>query len=219
MSPDSLSKPTSFRQSGAFDSVVAVALFVVFDRVAGLPFAIGAATLWSVKAAVVKHRRHERLGWLLPITTVYLVVRGVIGIVTDSRAVYFGISIATKYAIGLALIGSVLIGRGLLRTYAPKLFEFPLHVITDPIYISTMNRLTIGAGIYEFASATSDIWLYNNAPKGGYVLIRILVNWVSAFVAIFGAIIYADSRLKKIPNFPGLLALAEATLEGKHARS
>ena len=40
-----------------------------------------------------------------------------------------------------------------------------------------------------------------------------LVSWISAFVVMFGAIFYADWRLRRIPGFGGLLELAEATLE------
>ncbi len=49
--------------------MLSVAAFVVLDRVAGLPWAIGGATLWSLKATYTKHRRGQRVGWLLPVTT------------------------------------------------------------------------------------------------------------------------------------------------------
>ena len=203
----------SLKESGALDSFIQVAAFILLDKFVGLPWAIAGATLWALKATYTKHRKGQGIGWLLPTTTLYLIARGTIGIISDSRAVYFGIGIGTKALIGLGLIGSVVIGKGLAATYVHKVLPFPEEVRTHRIYISVMNRLTVLAGCYEIASAGSDIWLYNHSSKGGFVLIRILVNWVSAFVCMFGAILYADTRLKRIPGFGGLLELAEATLE------
>jgi len=202
----------SFRESGAFDSIISVAAFVLLDKFVGLPYAIAGVTVWSLKVTYVKHRKHQRIGWLLPVTTLFLIARGAIGIIFDSRALYFGTGIAAKAALGLGLIGSVLIGKGVGAMYAHRVLPFPEEVRAHRIYRSTLNQLTILAGCYEIGSAGSDVWLYNHSSKSGFVLIRILVNWVTGFVVIFGAILYADTRLKRIPGFAGLLELAEETL-------
>jgi len=206
----------SFRESGAFDSIISVAAFILLDKFLGLPWAIAGATAWSLKATYVKHRKGLRIGWLLPTTTIYLIIRGTIGIITDSRAAYFGIGIGTKAAIGLGLIGSVVIGKGLGTMYAHRALPFPEDVRAHRIYRSTMNQLTILAGCYEIGSAGWDVWLYNHSSKSGFILIRMLVSWISAFVVMFGAIFYADWRLRRIPGFGGLLELAEATLEHRN---
>jgi hypothetical protein len=189
----------SFRESGAFDSLFSVARSSA-RPIPGTAVAIAGATIWSLKVTYVKHRRGQRIGWLLPITTLYLIIRGTIGIVTDSRAAYFGIGIGTKAAIGLALIGSVVIGKGVGVMYAHRVLPFPDNVRAHRIYRSTLNQLTVLAGCYEIASAGWDIWLYNHSSKSGFILIRMLVSWVSAFVVMFGAIFYADWRLKRIPG-------------------
>lgn len=212
VSPRPVGRPSSFRESGGYDSLISVVAFIAADRLFGLPWAIAAATAWSLKASYTKHRRGQRVGWLLPITTAYLVARGIVGI-AFGRGVYFGISIGTKYAIGLALLGSVLVGRAVLRLFVHKALPFPDDVRAHPIYISTMNRLTVVAGLYELASATADVWLYHNTPKGGFVVLRYLANSVTSFVCIFAAVIYADTRLKRIPGFAGLLELVESTMQ------
>ena len=97
-----------------FDSLMPVIIFIGLNRLAGLPWAITGATLWSLKVAYTRKRRGLTIGKFLPIVTAGIIARGVIGIITDSEAVYFGIGIATKAAIGLALIGSALIGRNLV---------------------------------------------------------------------------------------------------------
>ena len=68
-----------------------IVLFVGLNRLAGLGWAVLGATVWSIKAVVGRRRRGEAVGKFLPILVGYLVVRGIIGILTDSDAVYFGI--------------------------------------------------------------------------------------------------------------------------------
>ena len=87
--------------------------------------------------------------------------------------------------------------------YAHRVLPFPDEVRVHRIYRSTMNHLTLLAGCYEIGSAGWDIWLYNHSSKSGFILIRLLVSWVSAFVAIFGAIFYADSGSSASPASAG----------------
>ncbi len=197
-------------QGGAMDSVVSVALFLLVRRALGLPAAIIASTGWSLAATVRRRRKGLPVGKLLPLTTAFLVVRGVIGIVTDSEAVYFGIGISTKAAIGVVLIGSVLARRALLTVYVPRVLPFPPSVVAHRIYRSTFNQLTVLVGLYELASAAWDVWLYNNSSIDGFVLIRLGTGWLSAFIGIFVAVVYADWRLRKIEGFDGLLPMLES---------
>ena len=211
-------QPRTLKGSGALDSVGSVAAFLVGNRVGGLGLAIALVTAWSLVAIVRRHRNGIGIGKLLPITTAYLVGRGIIGLATGSKAVYFGTSMATKVLIGLVLIGSVVIGRSLLGRYAPLVIPFPAFVIEHLRYRRTMGHLTLLAGVFQIGTACWDLWLYNRTSTSGFVLIRLLVNYAAGFVVIFGGIVYADLSLRKIPGFDGLLAVLEeatGTLSGK----
>ncbi len=211
-------RPRGFGGSGAVDSFGSVAAFMIGNRLSGLGLAIGLVTAWSLVAVLRRYRSGIGVGELLPITTAYLVARGVIGLATGSKAVYFGTSIATKVAIGLVLIGSAVVGRALLPRFAPLVIPFPSFVVTHPYYYRTLRNLTVLAGFYEIATAVWDVWLYNRTSTNGFVLIRLGVSWVSGFVVIFGAIIYADASLRKIPGFAGLLAVMEELTESLSAK-
>ena len=211
-------RPRGFGGSGAVDSFGSVAAFMIGNRLSGLGLAIGLVTAWSLVAVLRRYRSGIGVGKLLPITTAYLVARGVIGLATGSKAVYFGTSIATKVAIGLVLIGSVVIGRALLPRFAPLVIPFPSFVVAHSRYYRTLRNRTVLAGVYEIATAVWDVWLYNRTSTNGFVLIRLGVSWVSGFVVIFGAIIYADASLRKIPGFEGLLAVMEELTESLSAK-
>lgn len=213
-------RPAGLGGSGAVDSIGSVAAFMIGNRLSGLGLAIGLVTAWSLIAVLRRYRSGIGIGKLLPITTAYLVARGAIGLATGSKAVYFGTSIATKVAIGLVLLGSVVVRRALLPRYAPLVIPFPAFVLAHERYYRTLRNVTVIAGIYEIGTAAWDVWLYNRTSTNGFVLIRLGVSWVSGFVAIFGAIFYADTSLRKIPGFEGLLAVMEdltASLNAKKA--
>jgi len=192
-----------------FDSLMPVILFIGLNRLFGLPWAIAGATAWSLKAAYSRKRRGLTIGKFLPLITLGIITRGVIGILTDSEAVYFGIGIATKAAIGVVLIGSAVIGRNLIATYAPMLFGFDAATVAHPIYKRSMDRVAWVAGIAELMSAGFDVWLFNNSSIDGYLLIRFIVNWPFTTLVLMGSMLYLSRQLDKIPGFPGMSELLD----------
>jgi hypothetical protein len=191
------------------DSIMPIVLFIGLNRLAGLGWAVLGATVWSIKIAVTRRRRGEVVGKFLPILIGYLVVRGIIGILTDSEAVYFGIGIGTKACIGVALIVTSLIGRPFLG----RVFHLALPVDratrAHPAYLQMTSRLTVVLGIWQLLTSVWDIWLFNQTSVDGYVLIRALVGWPAGFILTIGGFWYANRALRAVPGFPGLMHLLE----------
>ncbi len=194
-------------RSRVWDSILPIVLFVGLERLWGLAAGVAGATLWSLKVVVGRRRRGEEVGRYLPILVAYLLVRAVIGIVTDSEAVYFGIGIGTKAAIGLALIGTVVTGRPFLARYAHLVVPFDRATRDHPRYVRVMGHLTVAMGVYQFLTSAWDVWLFNQTSASGYVLIRFLVGWPAGTLACMVAFFWADRALRKVPGFPGVLDL------------
>ena len=97
-----------------WESVMPIVLFIIFNRLLGLAQAIVAATVWSVAISIRRYRNGHPIGKFIPIVTAGIVTRGVIGIITDSEAVYFGIGIGTKASVGIGLISTALLFLDLL---------------------------------------------------------------------------------------------------------
>ena len=201
--------------SGGMDSVISVIAFMVANRLGGLGWAIAASTAWSLKAAYTRRRKGIGIGKLLPITSTVLVIRGIIGIATDSKAFYFGSGIAIQAGIGLALLISVIIGRSFIGEFAPRVLPFPGHVAAHPLFRSTMARLTLVAGAYELTKSGWDVWIYNNSSTNGFVLFRFLAGWLSGVIVITGCIVLSDRRLRRIPGFEGMLPMLESMNPGR----
>ncbi|MED5397513.1 MAG: hypothetical protein VX782_04155, partial [Actinomycetota bacterium] len=132
-----------------------------------------------------------------------------VGIWTDSEAVYFGIGIGTKAAIGLALIGTVVRGRPILTRYAPAVVPFSPDTQAHPAYRRVMARLTVLLGAYQLVTSTWDVWLFNQTSTDGYVLIRFVVGWPAGTAATMAAFLWADRSLRVVPDYPGLLELMD----------
>lgn len=207
--PPASSRPAALDPSQTLDNLGLIAIFLIANQLAGLRWAIAGASLWGARSMIMRKRRGSPIGKFLPILLLYLVVRGGLGIIFDSEDVYFGIGIATKVAIGLVLLGSVLIGKPLMNRLVPLVFPFDDEVKEHRIYHSTMSHLTLLGAAFELFSSVWDVWLLTNASVTGFVLIRFLVGTVLGIVVFMGAFFYAQRRLDKIPGFEGLLKMLE----------
>ncbi|MDP6176222.1 MAG: DUF3159 domain-containing protein [Acidimicrobiales bacterium] len=207
------------QRARTIDSIMPIVAFVLLNRLAGLGWAVLGATTWSVKAAVSRHRRGEGVGWYLPTLVVYLVVRGVVGILTDSEAVYFGIGIGTKALIGAALVGTAVVGRPFLGRVLHLAIPLDAETMAHPVYLRVVSRLTVALGLYQFLTSAWDIWLFNQTSADGYVVIRAVVGWpVGMAVSLLG-FWYFDRALRAVDGFPGLLALLDPDLAAEEGSS
>lgn len=196
-----------------------IVAFIILNRFVGLGWAVLGATAWSVKAAVSRRHRGEGVGWYLPTLVVYLIARGVIGIVTDSEAVYFGIGIGTKALIGAALIGTVAVGRPFLGRVLHLAVPLDAETMAHPVYQRVVGRLTVALGAYQFLTSAWDIWLFNQTSVDGYLVIRAVVGWPVGMVVSLLGLWYFDRALRAVEGFPGLLVLLDPNLADEEGSS
>ena len=203
---------TSYRR--LIDSVAPVAIFLLLNRFAGLGWAVAGATVWGVQASVRRTRRGEAIGKFLPLLIVYLLVRGLIGIITDSEDVYFGIGIATKAAIGLGLVGTVIFRRSFLSQVLPIVLPFKAETIKHKVFSRVMAQMTVVLGLYQILTSIWDIWLYRQTSVDGYVVIRTLVGFPAGFIASLLGVFYIDRSLRRADGFKGFVDLLEIEENG-----
>jgi hypothetical protein len=184
------------RQRGIETALPALA-FVGANALGGLNWAIAATTAVSIGATLVRHRRGERLGWLLPLTALYLVARAIVGITTGSEDVYFGIGIAQTYALGVALLVSVAIGKPVLSYLVPLLLDVPPHVLAHRSWRRVCVVLTTLWGIQQIAIASFHVWLLARSSANGFVIIRTIVGWPLTAVGLTVALLWAAVHLER----------------------
>ena len=203
---------TSYRR--LIDSVAPVAIFLLLNRFAGLGWAVAGATVWGVQASVRRTRKGEAIGKFLPLLIVYLLVRGLIRIITDSEDVYFGIGIATKAAIGLGLIGTVIFRRSFLSQVLPIVLTFKAETIKHKVFSRVMAQMTVVLGLYQILTSIWDIWLYRQTSVDGYVVIRTLVGFPAGFIASLLGVFYIDRSLRRADGFKGFVDILEIEENG-----
>lgn len=174
------------------------------DRIAIILMTLGAG--WSV---LQRKRRGVAIGWWIPSLAAYLFFRGIAGLIWGED-VFLAIGIGLKVALGLAALISVLIGKAAAGLLAPLVLPFDEGTKAHPIYISTMRNLTLGYAIYQLVTVGFEIWLLGETDSGSsFLLIRTIIGTGAGFFGFLGAVFYADRRLRKIPEFSGVMEMFE----------
>ena len=195
------------------DQWMPVLLFLGFYNIVNIEMAVIASTIWSIKAAVTRHRRGLKIGMMLPTVTGYLLMRGGVTIAADrgwvdfgisTEGVYFGIGFATKILIGLVLALTIIRGRSFMAWIVERVLNLPDGMAQDPRYISAMAMATWFIVAFEILTAIWDIYLYNNTGVNAFIITRYGVNFILSFVSIMGGLIYIDRKLRPIPGYLGL---------------
>ncbi len=190
-------------------SFVPVLVFLAVNRLAGLRWAVVAATVWSLKVLIDRRRSGIPLGRFIPALTAAVLLRGAIGAITGSETVYFGLGIATKYLGAAVLLGSVVIKRPLATLAAPYVLDMPARLAENPRFRSTMAIITAISGVYYALSATFDIWLFRRSSVEGFVVVRFLANWPLGVVAIVAILAVAQRGMAGIPEVAPLATMIE----------
>lgn len=196
-----------------WESIMPIVLFIVFNRTMGLAQAIIAATVWSLVISIRRYRNGHPIGKFIPIVTAGIVIRGVIGIITDSEAVYFGIGIGTKATVGLGIFATAILSRTYLTKQIKKIIYSNKFSTDHPAFQTGVNRVACMLGLALLISSGFDIWLYNNASVDGYLIIRFFVNWVYTTAVIIVVAYYLEREWGKIAGFPGISSLLKGEWE------
>lgn len=209
--------PRAYQQGGAAEGLLPILGYVVGDQVgsriwgdlAGDRIAIVAMTLASVWAIVQRLRRGSGVGWWLPTISLYLLLRGIAGLLWGED-VFLAAGIGVKVLLGLAALGSVLVRRPAAAELAPMILPFTAEQQTNPTYVSTMRVLTLSYALYQLITVGFEIWLLGETSSGtAFLVIRFLVGTVATFVGFGVAMFYVDRRLRDVPGFPGVMRQLE----------
>jgi intracellular septation protein A len=197
---------------GFFDAVVPVALFVALDAFAGLGWAMGVATAWAVGMAIYRGVRERRSSVLVWVALVYVLARGIAGVVTDSKVVYFGPAIAQTALIGLVFVGSVFVRRPAVGYIAPIVYPFQDVVRRHPAYRRAMTHLTVIWAVYLLARVVLDAWLLKNLSASSYVVSRALISWPCLLALFVFSLRYPRRVFRREPELLPYVEAAERHL-------
>lgn len=195
--------------ASSFQSAAPALVFLALNQFAGLRWAVVAATVTSFKVLVDRRRSGAPLGRFMPLLTVAIVGRGILGAATGSETLYFGLGIGAKFAAAAVLLGSVVAGRPLAAYAARRLLVLPEGADRHRSFRSTMAIVTTIAGVYYATSAAFDVWLFGRSSVQSFVLVRLVANWPFGLVAVGTIALVARRGLRRVPGLAPLETLIE----------
>lgn len=193
---------------GVVDGVVPVVLFLTVDALAGLGWAMGAATGWAAGLVLWRLVRRQRTGVVVWVALAYVLARGAAGILTQSKVVFFGPGVAQTGLLGLVFLGSVVVRRPAVGYIAPVIYPFEDFVREHPAYRRAFTHLTLIWSAYLLAHVVLDVWLLKSVSASAFVALRSVISW-PVLLALFVFSLRYPRRVFR--REPALLPYVEAS--------
>jgi len=148
---------------------VPMALFYLGWYTEGRSAAFALALGWALMLVGYRSVRRQRIPAMLILTTVLLVLRTAIALMSGSTRLYFMQPVATTCIIGLLFLVSVAAGRPLITKLAADVFPLPTEVAEHADVREHFRKLSfLWAGIY-FVNAAVTLLLLLNLPVSAFV--------------------------------------------------
>ena len=170
-------------------TLVPMALFYFGWYVQGHSTAFALALGWALTLVGWRSIRRQRIPAMLVLTTVLLVLRTTIALMSGSTRVYFMQPIVTTCVIGLLFLVSVAAGRPLITRLAADVFPLPTEVAEHEDLREHFRKLSfLWAGVY-FVNAAVTLLLLLNLPVSAFVATHSFVGlgiiWAGVAMTIY----------------------------------
>jgi intracellular septation protein A len=155
------------------DAFGPLAVFFACWKLIALPVGIVAAMLFG--AAVYAHeRRNERPAMIVRVALVLVLIRGVVGLASNSARVYLAMEIGIDALIATVVLGLLAAGRPLAELFAQEVFPLPPEMSGSDAFKRAMRTITLVWGIYFLARSLVRLSALLTLTTDGYVLVASL---------------------------------------------
>lgn len=202
---------------GFFDAVVPITLFAVLNSTVGIASAIAASTVWALGMGVYRLTRQGQSSVFIWVGLAYVLVRGVAGLTTHSKIVFFGPGVVQGGLIGVVFFVSLLFRRPAVGYIAPIIYPFEEFVRRHDAYRRAFTRLTLMWAVYLVAKALLDVWLLNTLSASAFVVVRSVIAWPMLIGLFVISLRYPRRVFRRVPELLPYVEAAEGRLPGKVA--
>lgn len=180
------------------DGLAPQGVFLALNSTLGLRWAIAGASLISIAIAIFRKMRRQSIGWVLPISVGFIVLRGTAGIVSKSDAVYFGPGIANNFIVGAVFVASVPVGKPIIGLIAPYVYPLTEENKLHPLFRKITGRLTLLWGIYTLLMGVFQWWLLVSTTTNQFVVVRALVGWPTTIALTVFSFWYPRVQIRRL---------------------
>ena len=189
-------------------TVVPTSLFYVGWFTQGRSMAFVLALSGALTVVAWRSVRRQRVPAMLILTTMLLVMRTAVGLMTGSTKVYFVQPIITTVLVGTLFLVSVAAGRPLIKRLAGDFLPLPKEVEDHHDVRAHFRKLSLlWAGIY-FMNATVTLLLLMNLPVTTFVATKTIaclaITWCGIFLTFTSSmrVLRAVGVVGKAPATP-----------------
>jgi Protein of unknown function (DUF3159) len=198
----------------AFGPVLA---FYIGSELAGLVVGIVLASAVGI-ALDVYERRRGRGGTLALVSVAFVLVQAVVGLATDSAAVYLAQPVVVGAIWGLANIGSAIIGKPLAGVLADAWYPFPPAVKSSQTYRHIFSVESVVWGVYLLARSGIRMYVLASGSIGGFVAVQFATGLPFSIALVAWSIWYAVRGFDRSTEWDGTESAA-ATAPRPSART
>lgn len=152
--------------------LVPVLVFVGLLQLAGTTSALIGALTWSILALGRRHVRAERASGILILTTLGLTARTVAALATGSLFVYFIQPTVATALVGLAFVGSVVIGRPLAERLMLDMCPMDDETRSHPTLRRFFSHFSLWWGFTSAINFGITLWLLLSHSPTTFVLVK-----------------------------------------------
>jgi hypothetical protein len=181
--------------SGIVASLGPSVAFLAASQWFGLIPGMVAATVLSVALILYRRSRRQAIGWLLPISLGYVVVRGIAGVLTGSENVFFGFGVATSAVVALAVAATAFTRHPIAGYVLPIVVRYRHLSMDHAAYRRVAAQVTLVWAVAELSLTAWEAWHLGNVGGSEFIIDRTLVGWPVMGVVIFLMIAYVRFRL------------------------
>ena len=180
----------------AVEGFAPILLFYAVWKGVGLAPAVVAATALSVGIVIWQVRRGNS-GALAVVALIFVLIQGVVGLVSQSATVYLAQPVVLSACWGVAYFVSVAIRRPLIGVFANVWYPFPPEFRASEPYRREFSLQSIVWGIYCFARAGLRLAVLLGPGIGGFVVVSLLTGAPIIAALVFWGIWHARRFFSK----------------------
>lgn len=196
----SMSNPPASPKSRVLISLSPTIGFLVVNLWFGLTQAMIAATLTSAVVIALRWRKGRRIGILLPASLAYVAIRGLVGVLTGSEDVYFGLGIALSAATAVAIGATAFTHTPAASYLIPLVVTYRQQTVDHPLYMRVAAQLTVAWALMELAITGWEAWHLTRVTATEFIFLRTFVGWPVMAIWIFFLVFYLRMRLDPLQH-------------------
>jgi hypothetical protein len=173
-----------------------VAVFYLGWKLGALAAGIVLASAVGIALGLYERRR-GRAGALALVSVAFVLVQAIVGLATDSAAIYLAQPVIASAIWGIANIGSALVGRPLAGMFADAWYPFPPEIRASRTYRRVFGVESVVWGVYLLARSGMRMLVLAGGSIGAFAVVQLATGIPFTIALVSWCIWYATRAFER----------------------